>query len=319
MPDDRNSQADQREHCESISQAGVSQTMKHDPLPHDTRTEETMHKLVAFRTNETAAPIRVARRERGWMDELDQRYAYRCLPLVMANQFGWEVLGTHHVSVTWDGSRAFDALRVKDLGGDGPVYWHSHFGSGILTFGVPFLFKTSPNWNLFVRGPTNYAKDGIVPLDGVVETDWSHAPFTMNWRFTRPCTIEFQIGEPVCMFFPVERRLFEKFHVEMADLATNPDLNQKFNELSESRTRFNRAMRASEPAALKQKWQKDYFRAAKETKPRPQEIQSELKAIGCPYQHENALVGTTLLDGQPEPEVSADQALELEPNPSTLS
>ena len=35
-----------------------------------------------------------------------------------------------------------------------------------------------------VRGPTNSPKDGIAALDGIIETDWAHSTFTMNWRFT---------------------------------------------------------------------------------------------------------------------------------------
>jgi Family of unknown function (DUF6065) len=30
--------------------------------------------------------------ERAWMDATDQRFAYRCLPLNIANAHGWEIL-----------------------------------------------------------------------------------------------------------------------------------------------------------------------------------------------------------------------------------
>src|SRR3712207_8402233 len=32
----------------------------------------------------------------------------------------------------------------------------SHFGSGILTWNLPFLFRTPPGYNLHVRGPANW-------------------------------------------------------------------------------------------------------------------------------------------------------------------
>jgi hypothetical protein len=35
----------------------------------------------------------------------------------------------------------------------------SHFGSGILTWNVPYLFRTPPGYNLLVRGPANWPKD----------------------------------------------------------------------------------------------------------------------------------------------------------------
>ena len=62
----------------------------------------------------------------------------------------------------------------------------SNFGYGIVTWYLPYLFRTSPGYNLWVRGPVNSPKDGIVPLEGLVETDWAEATFTVNWKITRP-------------------------------------------------------------------------------------------------------------------------------------
>ena len=41
------------------------------------------------------APLR-----REWMDTSADRYAYRCLPLLIANQAGWLALNNHEVRVT---------------------------------------------------------------------------------------------------------------------------------------------------------------------------------------------------------------------------
>ena len=49
----------------------------------------------------------------------------------------------------------------------------SHFGDGILTWHLPILFRTPPGYNLLVRGPANYPKDAVSPLEGIVETDWA--------------------------------------------------------------------------------------------------------------------------------------------------
>src|SRR5262249_31695603 len=102
------------------------------------------------------------------MDETENKFAYRCLPLVIANQFGWEILSTHHFRVVWDGSSHREGIQVENLAGDGQLHCHSHFGAGVLTFHIPFLFRTPEGWNLMVRGPTNRPKDGIVALDAIV-------------------------------------------------------------------------------------------------------------------------------------------------------
>jgi hypothetical protein len=227
-----------------------------------------MDTLIAYQVDANDhAPLRPARRERKWMDDTDQKFAYRCLPLVVANQFGWEILSTHHVRATWDGSSHPDGLRVENLSGDGPLHCRSHFGVGVLSFLVPFLFRTPPGWSLMVRGPTNSPKDGIAALDGIVETDWSHSTFTMNWRFTRACTVEFAIHEPICLFFPVQRGVLEQFAGEIRALASDPELDGKYRAWSASRDRFLDGLKAREPAFVEQGWQKDYMLGAKEKKP----------------------------------------------------
>ena len=76
------------------------------------------------------------------MDDADRKFPYRCLPLVVANQYGWEILSTHRLRASWDGTSKPESLYVENLYGDGPLHCHSHFGEGVLTFQIPFLFKT---------------------------------------------------------------------------------------------------------------------------------------------------------------------------------
>jgi hypothetical protein len=228
---------------------------------------EALQKLIAYQVYENdSAPIRPAPRKRRWMEDAGERSPYRCLPLVMANQYGWEILSTHHVRASWDGTSTPESLYVESLDGNGRLHCHSHFGEGVLTFQIPFLFKTPDGWNLMVRGPTNSPKDGIVALDGIIETDWAHSTFTMNWRFTRACTVEFAIGEPICLFFPIQRGVLEMFRGEFRMLEADEELENKFREWSASRHRFLSGLEKGEPEVVAQGWQKDYMQTAKAKK-----------------------------------------------------
>ena len=89
-----------------------------------------------------------------------------------------------------------------------------------------------------VRGPANNPKDGIIALDGIIETDWAPSTFTMNWRFTRACTVEFVRGEPICLFFPIQRKIIEVFDGEVIMLEANPELGRNFRQWAASRDRF---------------------------------------------------------------------------------
>lgn len=206
--------------------------------------------------------IRPASSRREWMDETPEAFAYRCLPLNIANAHGWEVGAAVGCAARWNGGTGVDAVEVRlDDGAPphlGPV---SLFGQGVLTFHIAGILRTPPGWNLWVGGPPNAAKDGIAPLSGVIETDWSPFTFTMNWRFTRPGEwVRFDAGEPVAFFFPVQRGAVEGFSPRFAALDSDPELARQFAEWNVARTDFHARMAADPPADPADKWQKFYYR-----------------------------------------------------------
>ena len=78
-------------------------------------------------------------------------HAYKCLPLVMANQWGWQILCPTDVVVTWDGDPGLAGLQVEVAPQYQPAI-KSQFGAGIVTFSPPWLFRTPPGWDLYSRG-----------------------------------------------------------------------------------------------------------------------------------------------------------------------
>jgi hypothetical protein len=216
-------------------------------------------KLVAYQTHpRPLMPIVAGSVEREWMEDTAARFAYRCLPLLIANQSGWLVLNSHEIRVTWDGSEGISGVAVAFPGGSAPFPASSHFGHGIVTWRLPWLFRTPPGYNLLVRGPANWPKDGAYALEGVVETDWSVANFTMNWKLTRPgVTITFAKDEPVCMIVPQRRGEIESFDPQIRGLEEDPELALRSREWAESRRRFINALSSPGPAET---WQKHYFR-----------------------------------------------------------
>jgi len=220
-----------------------------------------MKQLVAYVLEGHDFHIRPAPLERPWMDETAQRFAYRCLPLNIANTHGWEILCTSAFSAIWDGRPTTDAVRVEaKLSKESPP-GTSHFGDGILTFHVPCLFRTEPGTDLFVMGPVNRPKDGIAPLSGVIETDWSPYTFTMNWKFTRPNhEVHFDIDEPFCHIFPVQRGSLENIVPTIRKLSDKTDLEREHYIWSRQRNAFIADLANPASKATKDKWQKGYFR-----------------------------------------------------------
>jgi hypothetical protein len=206
--------------------------------------------------------LRPAGAQRAWMDATPDSFAYRCLPLGIANGHGWELATPCAVEAWWDGGTGVDAVRIAIEGDADPISTPvSMFGQGVLTFHVPGLFRTPPGWNMWISGPPNQPKDAIAPLSGLIETDWSPFTFTMNWQFTRPNhKVRFEVDEAFAFLFPVQRGALERFEPKFAPLESAPELANAFQDWSRSRDAFHREMVANPPAKSADRWQKHYYR-----------------------------------------------------------
>src|SRR5580692_10244089 len=154
--------------------------------------------LTCYRMWPTSPELRPASPERSWMDMSSDRFAYRCIPLSIANSSGWEIALPFGFEAVWYGGDETGSIQFRSADERVKHSVTSHFGHGVITFHTGWLFRTSPGWAVWTRGAPNWIKDGIQALDGVVETDWLPFPFTMNWKFTRPGVVRFEAGEPFC-------------------------------------------------------------------------------------------------------------------------
>jgi hypothetical protein len=174
-----------------------------------------------------------AKRARRWMLETNQSFANRCLALLMANQNGWWLLNRIGFTATWDGSARAKAISIEydDPSRDLKAVAESRFGYGILSWPVPYLFRTPQGWNLISKGPANMPKDGIAALEGLVESDWAEVTFTMNWKFTRPDhPVRFEAGEPFAMLVPHQRGALEAMTPERRYITDAPEILHRMRD-----------------------------------------------------------------------------------------
>jgi hypothetical protein len=248
------------------------------------------NRLYAYVINpERDMPLTTAPIERAWIDHWQGESPYRCLPLVLANQGGWLIRNSTPFTAIWDGGYHQSCLRL-DFGQPPPAQpapvnvfgfsfvgvsqgapaappvqpdrdAHSHFGGGIVSFNIPYLFRTPPGINLWVKGPSNWLKDGAQALEAIVEADWMVASFSMNWRLTRPNhPVRFERGEPICMVVPVPRGLAEGLEPVSLPLESNPDLHREYGLWEQKRNAFNAALAQHDPEAARRGWQRDYMK-----------------------------------------------------------
>lgn len=189
-----------------------------------------------------------------WMDNSINKNPYRCLPLTMANSFGWDLISKSESVIEWNGGQRAEDLTINNIsGGCFPV---SHFGEGVITWHTGYLFVTEEPYGLYVTGPANEPIHNIICLSGIVETYWLPFTFTMNWRFTAPGKITIKEGDVIAHIFPINLDLFENMQAEVTSINNNTLLKEQYESWSKSRAEFNNKPRK------KDEWQKNYFKGS---------------------------------------------------------
>lgn len=198
--------------------------------------------------------------ERPWMDATENKFAYRCLPLTIANQAGWIVRAPFTFQAYWDdalpaGRSIF--LRAEDPAEAAPwAPWiGERFPGGILSIKLPYRFETDPGYGLVTRGPTNYFVHVAAPLESFVDTSAGPVELWMDWKLLEPNrALIFRKGDPLAMIAPYPLDLLEAVVPRSLPISDNAALEEAHALWSERRAAFiARDDRAPE------EWQKDYF------------------------------------------------------------
>ncbi len=167
------------------------------------------------------AKIKPLSPKREWMKDTG---AYHCPPMIMGNTFGWYMEIDESVTINWNGSPIPGSIKITltesgETVPDGIAV--DNFGNGIVTFPIPRrpMFETPEDYSLLVYGPPNMWIDGLHPLTGIVETDWSASPFTMNWKITKiNQDIVIPPNFPIVCFIPINIKNMESFKINFKDI-----------------------------------------------------------------------------------------------------
>jgi hypothetical protein len=213
-----------------------------------------------------AAPLpRPALPRRAWMDATRQRFAYRCLPLVVANSIGWDLVSAVSFDAVWLGGEHESSVQVRLLGDPSSeerrLMPEGHFGHGILTLQTGLLLTTPEPFGLFVGAPVNMPRTAVAPLSGFVETNWLPYPFTLNWQFVRRgVPVRVLRGEPVATVWPMDPATLEGFTLEVAPLAADAPLAQRSRAWQSARDQHLAEAALRVEAGGEHGWQRDYLR-----------------------------------------------------------
>ena len=154
--------------------------------------------------------------------------AYRCLPLTIANQYGFIIKSAYDFSIFWDGDDDHD-LIVEFLD---PEFQNAfapelpaiqkfatNFRSGILSIINYCVLRTPPGVNLMTIQPPNIIDNpDLFCISGVIESDNLRPIFTFNLKVLTPNKkINIKKGDALSGFIPIQRYFVENFSLENAE------------------------------------------------------------------------------------------------------
>ena len=148
---------------------------------------------------------------------------YNCLPLTIGNQYGFIIKSEYSFSVIWNGGdRLEDTLLLFEKDPKTLIDFYprieSHFGHGILTVNMPYIFRTPPGVNLMTINPPNMIMPNITVMTGVIESDNLRRNFTFNLKVQQPnVEVFFPAGTPLAGFIPIPRNFADGFDMVWAD------------------------------------------------------------------------------------------------------
>jgi hypothetical protein len=159
---------------------------------------------------------------------------YRCLPLTIANGYGFIIKSEFDFSFIWNGEDSKESILFEfdqNKGDLDKLYprIESHFGHGVITINPPFTLRTPPGVNLMTINPPNYIVPNVTVMSGVVEADNIRRHFTINLKIQIPhIKVNIPAGTPLAAIIPVPRYYADEFELKYAeDIFDEETLNEE--------------------------------------------------------------------------------------------
>lgn len=167
--------------------------------------------------------------KRDWFNS----HFYYCLPLTIANQYGFLIESARDFEVIWPGGEQDVQITFLNDDNNNKQVIKNGFGSGIITVQNMFAIKTPIGINVMTIQPPNMFIPGCASMTGVIETDQIKRDFTFNIKVTVPnLKITVKKGDPLGAFIPIQRYFVDKFDAKLVTDIFDRELH--VNEVEES-------------------------------------------------------------------------------------
>jgi hypothetical protein len=172
-------------------------------------------------------PIVPGTKEREWIDQTN-KVSYNDVSTTMASQSGWEFRAPDDFTIEWNGGDKSEDTVVHSFTKDAHLFY-TGMGYGICSIRAGYIVETPDDYSILSMQAPNFFKDGATQLTSLLESNWSHMTFFLNWKMTRPGKVEFKKNEPLGFVTIVPHRQFENFEFVVDSLITNQPLLERYS------------------------------------------------------------------------------------------
>ena len=187
--------------------------------------------LEVTRTANSPYLFRNANPLRDWMDETFSNHAYRCVPLVNANSYGWEIVLPSTVIVRKDENGIVSIIQGEYSSG------FQICGTSIQNESIAFYphmaFLSDSGYSLLCTQPPNLFIDGAQAYTAIIPTSWWAESFQFSWRITKTNEeVIFPAGTPILFCFLIDNLISENTTVNLFNVGENSKI-KNFKHLYE--------------------------------------------------------------------------------------
>ena len=163
-------------------------------------------------------PIPATRLRKWWeTDPKTRNHAKFCLPMLMANSYGFYILSPANITIKWDGSLDSDVEFITD-DESSHTSITNHSAKGTFTIQSQFIPRTPPGVFTLIK-PVPNIRLPFQPLEALMETWWLVANFGLVTFATQPGTFKIYKGYPIAqmMFVGSDIHDYELVHAGYVD------------------------------------------------------------------------------------------------------
>lgn len=129
-------------------------------------------------------------------DNKTKNHANLCLPLIMANGLGFDILSPATFEVEWSGDEQEEAKIFSHESKSFESLITNHSACGSFTVQTKFIPKTEKGYFIFMKGIPNERRKFSV-MEGLVEAWWSPSTFGLVCLCNCPGKFKIEKGEPI--------------------------------------------------------------------------------------------------------------------------